>query len=244
MSRGYFTRVMPVTGIVVSALGIGLAVTACGPATSSTAAGTAGTKTAASTPATAVASPPASTPSASVSNAQASSAPASRMPAKKVAPSSAPATAPSSAPAPTPRATATTPIPIDGPFVLWQCNTNKPLVRPAYYVLACGDGGNGLTGVRWTNWTPAGATGAGTEYLNACIPNCAEGKIIDYPVDIALTGSYLAAQGDPFSYAKITLTYLAARPLIYVTVHGKVVLTHPASWSPPLPQLPASHLPA
>jgi type 1 glutamine amidotransferase len=109
-------------------------------------------------------------------------------------------------------------------------------VTPTDYRLSCGDGGNGLTGVHWTNWTPAGATGAGTEYLNGCTPSCAEGKIIDYPVDIALTGSYLAAQGEPFAYAKITLTYLAARPLIYVTVNGKVEATHPASWSPPLPE--------
>jgi hypothetical protein len=126
--------------------------------------------------------------------------------------------------------------------VLWQCNTGKPLVEPANYELSCGDGGDGLTGAHWTRWTPTGATGAGTEYLNDCVPNCAAGKIIDYPVDVALTGSYLAAQDEPFSYAKITLTYLAARPLIYVTVNGKVEATHPASWSPPLPERPASHL--
>ena len=46
----------------------------------------------------------------------------------------------------------------------------------------------------------------------------------------------LAAQGQPFADAKIPLTYLAARPLIYVTVNGKVEPTHPASWSPPLPE--------
>lgn len=210
MSRGHFTRATPVTGIAVFGLGIGLAVSACGPVTSGAAAGTGGATTAASTPAT----PAAST----------------------VAPTSAPAPASSAVPAPAPSATATTPVPVDGPFVLWQCDTNKPLVTPADYRLSCGDGGNGLSGVHWANWTPAGAAGAGTEYLNDCVPSCAEGKIIDYPVDIALTGSYLAEQGKPFSYAKITLTYLGARPLIYVTVNGKVEPTHPASWSPPLPE--------
>lgn len=229
MSRGLFTRATPVTGIVVFGLGIGLAVSACGPVTSSAAAGTGSAKTAASTPAA-----PA-TPAAAVTTG-APTTPAASTPTRTVAPASAPASAASSAPGPTPSAISTTPIPVDGPFVLWQCDTNKPLVTPADYVLSCGDGGNGLTRVHWTNWTPAGATGAGTEYLNDCTPNCAEGKIIDYPVDIALTGSYLAAQGEPFSYAKITLTYLAARPLIYVTVNGKVEPTHPASWSPPLPE--------
>lgn len=126
----------------------------------------------------------------------------------------------------------------NGPYyVLWGCD-NDSAVEPSSYVLACGDGGNGLTGVHWTSWTPTGATGTGNEYLNSCIPDCAASKIIDYPVDISLTGSYLAAQGQPFAYAKITLTYLAARPPIYVTVNGKVELTHPATWSPPLPERP------
>jgi hypothetical protein len=129
----------------------------------------------------------------------------------------------------------------NGPyFVVWSCD-DKPLVEPTDYVLSCGDGGNGIKSARWTSWTPNGATGVGTEYLNACIPNCAEGTIIDYPVDVSLTGSYLAAQDLPFAYAKITFTYLAARPPIYVTVKGKVELTHPATWSPPLPERPASH---
>jgi hypothetical protein len=130
------------------------------------------------------------------------------------------------------------------PFVVWQCNTNRPLVEPANYLLACGDGGDSLTGVHWTSWTPTGATGIGTEHLNNCIPNCggqAVSKFADYPVKISLTGSYLAAQGEPFSYAKITLTYLAARPLLHIEVNGKREVAHPASWSPVLPERPVSH---
>jgi hypothetical protein len=229
MGWGHFTRVTSVTGIAVFGLGTGLALTACSPTTSEPGASTTITNAAASAPASGT---PASTASASASN--------------TVAPSSAPASVPSSAPAtPTPTGTVANAVPVkiaaNGPyFVVWSCD-DKPLVEPTGYVLSCGDGGNGIKSAHWTSWTPNGATGVGTEYLNACIPNCAEGTIIDYPVDISLTGSYLAAQDLPFAYAKITFTYLAARPPIYVTVNGKVELTHPATWSPPLPERPASH---
>jgi hypothetical protein len=229
MGWGHFTRVTSVTGIAVFGLGTGLALTACSPTTSEPGASTTITNAAASAPASGT---PASTASASASN--------------TVAPSSAPASVPSSAPAtPTPTGTVANAVPVkiaaNGPyFVVWSCD-DKPLVEPTGYVLSCGDGGNGIKSAHWTSWTPNGATGVGTEYLNACIPNCAEGTIIDYPVDISLTGSYLAAQDLPFAYAKITFTYLAARPPIYVTVNGKVGPAHPATWSPPLPERPASH---
>jgi hypothetical protein len=231
MGWGHFTRVTSVTGIAVFGLGTGLALTACSPTTSEPGASTTITNAAASAPASGT---PASTASASASN--------------TVAPSGAPASVPLSAPAtptPTPTGTVANAVPVkiaaNGPyFVVWSCD-DKPLVEPTGYVLSCGDGGNGIKSAHWTSWTPNGATGVGTEYLNACIPNCAEGTIIDYPVDISLTGSYLAAQDLPFAYAKITFTYLAARPPIYVTVNGKVELTHPATWSPPLPERPASH---
>lgn len=85
--------------------------------------------------------------------------------------------------------------------------------------------------------------GIGTEHLNNCVPNCggqAESKFANYPVQISLTGSYLAAQDVAFAYAKITLTYQAARPLLHIEVNGKWEYTHPASWSPVLPERQAS----
>lgn len=226
MSWRHFTLLTPVAGILAAGLGIGLAVSAC---SSITAGSTA------SAPTTPALSAPASTASAPASS--------------PVTPSSAPATTPSSIPAttPTPTGSATNAVPVkvaeNGPyFVLWTCY-GKSVVEPADYVLSCADDGNGFTAAHWTSWTPTGAAGVGTEYLNACIPNCAEGKIIDYPVDISLTGSYLASQNLPFSYAEITFTYLAARPTIYVTVNGKVEPTHPATWSPPLPNYAATNPP-
>jgi hypothetical protein len=116
------------------------------------------------------------------------------------------------------------------PFVLWSCES-KAEVEPSSFVLACGDGGNGLTSVHWTKWAPADAVGVGTEYLNDCTPNCASGHFHNYPVDISLAGSDLVAQNEPFAYTRITLDYTGARPAITVLQNGKPVVTHPASWS-------------
>lgn len=208
MSRGHFTRVTPVAGISIFCLGIGLAVTACSPTTSSAAAPAGVTKTATSTTAS-------NAPSATAS-ASASSAPAV-----------------SSATTATPSATAT-PVPVSAPYVMWDCE-NTPQVRPTSYMLACADGNDRLTDMHWTNWTPAGASGTGVQYLNDCTPNCAVGHFHSFPVDISLTGSYKAGPNKPLAYTKVTLTYTAARPVVYVRVHGEVEATHPATWTLELP---------
>jgi hypothetical protein len=116
------------------------------------------------------------------------------------------------------------------PFVMWDCES-KPLVEPAGVVLACGDGNYGLQGAHWTKWAPRDAVGAGTEYLNDCTPNCAEGRYHDYPVDVTLTGSDLVAQNEPFAYTRLTFAYTANRPPVDVLVNGKPVVTYPATYS-------------
>jgi hypothetical protein len=116
------------------------------------------------------------------------------------------------------------------PFVLWSCES-KPEVEPSSFVLACGDGGFGLTSVHWTEWAPADAAGVGTEYLNDCTPNCASGHFHNYPVDIKLAGSDLVAQNEPFAYTRITFDYTGARPPVESVENGKVVTTYPATWS-------------
>ena len=114
--------------------------------------------------------------------------------------------------------------------MLWDCES-KPQVEPASLVLACADGNYGFQGAHWTKWAPADAVGVGTEYLNDCTPNCAEGHFHDYPVDITLTGSDLVAQNEPFAYTRLTFSYTAQRPPFTTLVNGKPVVTYPATFS-------------
>jgi hypothetical protein len=49
------------------------------------------------------------------------------------------------------------------------------------------DGGNVVGSIRWTAWTDRSAVGAGTWGYNDCQPDCAAGKITDYPATIELS---------------------------------------------------------
>ncbi|MGW7362322.1 hypothetical protein ACWGI8_02590 [Streptomyces sp. NPDC054841] len=53
-------------------------------------------------------------------------------------------------------------------------------------MIACGDGNNGLTALKWSKWGETTATGSGLNYVNDCIPYCAAGKFHSYPVSVRL----------------------------------------------------------
>jgi hypothetical protein len=112
---------------------------------------------------------------------------------------------------------------------------NKAVARPGTFTLACGDGNDALVRMTWTNWTPRLANGHGTETLNDCIPNCAEGKFRNYPVDVVFGGS-AAVKGHPAEhrYTYYTLIYPGPRPPHYSLVNGEVVITYPVSRTDPL----------
>ncbi|HEY6495240.1 MAG TPA: hypothetical protein VIZ43_18345 [Trebonia sp.] len=214
-------------GISALGLGIGLAASACSsgaPIATAPAAATGPTASSRAAHSVAAGTPAAAAAPGSASAAAPSSAPAASTPPPKTPPKT-----------PPPNTAANTSVAGGGPtFVLWDCE-GSPQVEPSSYVLACGDGNSGLTGMHWTTWRPEDAAGTGAEYLNDCTPNCATGHFHNYPVDVSLAGSVLVAQDKPFGYTRITLTFTAARPPVDVLVNGKVEVTHPATWSEELP---------
>jgi hypothetical protein len=107
---------------------------------------------------------------------------------------------------------------------------NKAVVRPGTFSLACGDYNDALVRVSWTSWTPRLASGYGTETLNDCVPDCADGKFRNYPVDVVFWGS-ATVKGHPAEhrYTYYTLVYPGPRPPHYSLVNGKVVTTYPVS---------------
>src|SRR4051812_7134050 len=60
--------------------------------------------------------------------------------------------------------------------------TGKPQVRPGDFVLACGDGNNVLTSLRWSQWQPRAAVADGRDMVNDCRPYCAAGHFHSYRV--------------------------------------------------------------
>jgi hypothetical protein len=101
----------------------------------------------------------------------------------------------------------------------------QPQVRPRSFTLACADGNDYLSGLRWTSWAPGLASATGLQTVNDCVPYCAAGHFHRYPVDAVFWGSAAAGPGSQ-RYTKITLLYPGARPA-YAGASGSVTLDTP-----------------
>ncbi|MCK8680813.1 MULTISPECIES: hypothetical protein [Streptomyces] len=85
--------------------------------------------------------------------------------------------------------------------------------RPGDYIIACGDGNNRLTRLRWTSWGPDGAVGTGVNVVNDCRPYCAAGTLRSYPVTVRLDRAEVwKAQPDLRRFTELTLSYPEASP--------------------------------
>jgi hypothetical protein len=81
----------------------------------------------------------------------------------------------------------------------------KPVTTPRTFLIACADGGNNLTRLRWVHWGPGFALASGTQVANDCLPNCAEGKSHSFPV-------WVIFWGGQHRFQQITLWYPGATP--------------------------------
>jgi len=59
-------------------------------------------------------------------------------------------------------------------------------IRPSLIGLS-GDGGNVITGIKWSSWTVTQAVGYGTRDVDNCKPNCAEGTTVPTSTKVALS---------------------------------------------------------
>jgi hypothetical protein len=116
-------------------------------------------------------------------------------------------------------------------FVVLNCNY-KPEAKPKNYTLACADDGLGLENMHWTRWTSHGAAGHGTFYEALCNPICPDRRIEQMRVRVTLRGS-ATVKGHPGDrqYTKLTAVFPGKRPTVYKREHGKIVATHPRTWT-------------
>jgi hypothetical protein len=59
--------------------------------------------------------------------------------------------------------------------------------KPDSFFFACADGNEGITKIKWKNWSMTGANGVGEYFVNICNPDCASGKFEFVPVKLSLT---------------------------------------------------------
>ena len=105
------------------------------------------------------------------------------------------------------RTTATRAVPAPAPAIsVYDC-ANKPVVRPKEFDIFC-DGSGSLTKLAWTNWNGTEATGTGVEYIDNCVPDCAQGKWQHENVIVVLwRGEPVAHHRGQRAYSKMTLLY-------------------------------------
>jgi hypothetical protein len=80
-------------------------------------------------------------------------------------------------------------------------------VKPKSEVLTCADANDALTKMVWSQWATQ-ALGTGSEAINTCVPNCAQGHIKHYPVITVLWRQQ--ARKSPSSgksYSRATIIY-------------------------------------
>ncbi|MEV6017106.1 MULTISPECIES: hypothetical protein [unclassified Streptomyces] len=99
----------------------------------------------------------------------------------------------------------TTPVLVD---CLWH-----PDVRPADFILACGDGNSRLTSLDWSHWNQRSAVAEGVNMVNDCKPYCAAGKFHSYPVVVVLDQpQQWKKQPQVQHYTRMTLIYTHDHP--------------------------------
>ncbi|MGX1274096.1 hypothetical protein [Streptomyces phaeoluteigriseus] len=108
------------------------------------------------------------------------------------------------------------------PPVLVDCLWH-PKVRPADFILACGDGNSRVISLKWDHWNARSAKATGVNVVNDCKPYCAAGTFHAYPVVVRLDKAQ-PWKKDPRTqrYDRIVLEYPAQRPAQF-----QKVMTYP-----------------
>ncbi|MGW4226493.1 hypothetical protein ACWEG1_23900 [Streptomyces bauhiniae] len=106
----------------------------------------------------------------------------------------------------------TAPVPHRTAPVLVDCQFQKN-VRPADFILACGDGNSRLTGLNWVKWDSESAVAEGVNVVNDCKPYCAKGVFRSYHVTVRLDRPDTWKKNPAVKrWTRMSVTYDDARP--------------------------------
>src|SRR5579859_4522443 len=98
--------------------------------------------------------------------------------------------------------------------VMVDC-AGKLQTRPSGFVLTCADANDALGPMHWVSWGTQ-AFGTGTETINSCTPDCADGKLVPYPVLVAVwRPEPLPGHPGVQYFTRVTRIYTANRPPLY-----------------------------
>jgi hypothetical protein len=99
--------------------------------------------------------------------------------------------------------------------VILDCSGQRQ-ARPSSLILTCADANDALTALHWASWAGSQAFGTGTEKVNTCTPDCADGKFVSYPALITLwRPEPLPGHPGVRYFTRITRIYPFNRPPLY-----------------------------
>jgi hypothetical protein len=99
--------------------------------------------------------------------------------------------------------------------VVVDCSGQRQ-TRPSSIILTCADANDALTALHWASWAASQAFGTGTEKVNTCTPDCADGKFVSYPALITLwRPEPLPGHPGALYFTRITRIYPSNRPPLY-----------------------------
>jgi hypothetical protein len=84
--------------------------------------------------------------------------------------------------------------------------------RPHRILVDCADGAEFLKNLTWSHWGTRRASGKGTEVLNDCTPDCADGHEHFYPVSVALSRPRACRHRVHKVFTRLVVTFGAQRP--------------------------------
>ncbi|MFL0460403.1 hypothetical protein ACH0CA_08035 [Kytococcus sedentarius] len=96
------------------------------------------------------------------------------------------------------------------PMIL-DCLGEGSMVRPETLSLDCQETNATLSKLQWSQWDTEGAKGSGEFSVNNCVPNCAEGTVETYQVDVQAPDVKTSEAGSV--YTSITVNFHDGRPV-------------------------------
>jgi hypothetical protein len=124
--------------------------------------------------------------------------------------------------------------PQSGVLVSDECgNTNdEGLYEPGTIQLTCGDGTIEANGLTWSQWGSETATGHGSINEVSCVPNCADGKDVEYQANLMLSQPVKARNGKEY-FTRVAVSFVGNGP------NGSSgQLFKDCYYSPPAPYIP------
>lgn len=99
----------------------------------------------------------------------------------------------------------------DGAPQMLDCLGQGSTERPASLTLDCHDSNATLNQLQWSRWSADGAAGTGEFSINSCQPDCAEGTVESYPVEVEAPEVKVTDAGSIFT--AIVVTFPEGRPV-------------------------------